>query len=440
MLPNNGHSIFSPSKAHRYMKCPGSIAMEAGAKDDGSTFAQEGTCAHKLSEMVLRGEVASASEMLNESIMWEEGGKKISWKINADMIDHVQRYVDRIRERVEEFKMLPNVKKVTLHVEQRVDFSDLIGIPGQSGTADIVIEVEFDDDTAMLSVEDLKYGMGVKVDAEANEQLMTYGAAVMSAFELVGYDIVKVNVAIHQIRLNHLSEYTYTADEIREFTVELAKQAKVAEAGYELYTAGKITTDELVLKPGEKQCKFCKAKGKCPALANAVMTTIVNDFDDFDTAEEPLEPLVEMAIKDLGEVSVVQLSRYMQVAGLIEDWLKSVRARVEAEIFNGNKVPGYKLVEGKRGNRAWSDKEAAEEALKAMRLKLTEMYEMSLISPTTAEKLLKETPRRWKKLQSLITRSEGRPSVAPESDKRPALVLPSVSEDFDDLNNGEDLC
>lgn len=438
-LQNNGHSIYSPSKAHRYMRCPGSIALESGCKDEGSEYAQEGTAAHKLSEMVLREEISNASEMLNETISWTENGKNIAWPVSADMVDHVQRYVDRIRERVEEFKMLPNVRKVTLHVEQRVDFSALIGIPKQAGTADIVIEIEFNDDTVMLSVEDLKYGMGVRVDAEGNEQLLTYGAAVMDAYVLIGADVAKVNVAIHQIRLEHLSEWTYTADEVQDFVKQLRNSATIAEENRQAFAAGTIGAEKLDLKPGTKQCKFCKAKAKCPALARTVMETVSGVDDDFDDETADLKPGVQKATGLLGAVSVAQLARFMSAAELIEDWLKAVRARVEAEIFSGVKVPGYKLVEGRRGNRSWTNKNEAEEALKSMRLKITEMYDFTLISPTTAEKLLKDTPRRWRRLDSLITRSEGKPSVAPETDKRPALILPTVSEDFDDETTGEDL-
>ena len=130
------------------------------------------------------------------------------------------------------------------------------------------------------------------------------------------------------------------------------------------------------------------------------------------------------------------LAEAMSKADLIEGWVKAVRAETESKLLAGVGIPGWKLVQGKKGNRAWSSKEQAEEALKAMRIKHDAMYDYSVISPTTAEKLAKAEvigPRQWPKLQALITQADGKPSVAPESDKRPALVMSAVAEDFDDV-------
>jgi hypothetical protein len=121
---------------------------------------------------------------------------------------------------------------------------------------------------------------------------------------------------------------------------------------------------------------------------------------------------------------------------LIEDWCKAIRAEAERRLLAGDKVPGFKVVQGKKGNRQWADAKVAEETLKTMRVKLEDMYDFKLISPTTADKLAKAGtigPRQWPKLQSLITQNEGKPHVAPESDSRPALVVTPVVEDFNDV-------
>lgn len=420
------------------MLCPGSVALEENCEDTTSVYAQEGTAAHNLAEMVLTGAVPSANDMLGETITWKENGETITWTVDFDMVDNVQAYVDRIYGRVEEFKMLPKVKSVTLHVENKVDFSDVIGIKDQSGTADIIIEVEFEDDTALLSVEDLKYGQGVTVDAEDNEQLLTYAAGVMSAYELVGYDVVKVNVAIHQIRKGHLSEHTYTAAEVRSHGLSLRTQAGVAEVQRELFKNG-TPAEGLVLKPGEKQCKFCKAKAICPALRADIAATV------FDKSDVTIEDFEDLTKEDRTTVKFDEienrswLAACMDKIDMIEDWCKAIRARTFLELERGEKVPGYKLVEGKRGNRAWVDASEAEEMLKSMRVKQDDMYERKLISPTTAEKLLKDNKRKWNRAQKLIIRADGRPSVAPENDKRPALNIRPVADNFDDLTDGEDL-
>jgi hypothetical protein len=120
----------------------------------------------------------------------------------------------------------------------------------------------------------------------------------------------------------------------------------------------------------------------------------------------------------------------------MEMFCKAVRAETERRLFAGTEVPGFKLVEGKRGNRAWVNAEEAELQLKGMRLKTEQMYDLKLISPTTAEKLAKAGvigPRQWKKLQEQYAQSQGKPSVAPANDKRPALTVAATTDDFDVL-------
>jgi hypothetical protein len=123
----------------------------------------------------------------------------------------------------------------------------------------------------------------------------------------------------------------------------------------------------------------------------------------------------------------------MSKVGMVEDWCKAVRAEVERRLLAGQTVDGYKLVEGRRGNRTWSDEGAVEKLFKSFRLRQEEMYDLKLISATKAEKLLKENPKRWAKTEQLITRSDGKPSVAPATDKRPAMDVKPVLDDFQGL-------
>jgi len=128
------------------------------------------------------------------------------------------------------------------------------------------------------------------------------------------------------------------------------------------------------------------------------------------------------------------LARVMSNANLIESWVKAIRAEVEKRLLAGIAVIGYKLVQGKKGNRKWANPDDAEALLKSMRVKHDQMYDYSLASPTSIEKLVKSDdigPRKWVKIQELITQSEGTPSVAPESDKRPRLSPTASLSDFD---------
>jgi hypothetical protein len=175
------------------------------------------------------------------------------------------------------------------------------------------------------------------------------------------------------------------------------------------------------LVPGEKQCRFCKAKAVCPALAAEVAEVVSGSA----TLDEFVAPDTTTGDN--------YLSVAMSKVELVEHWCKAVRAEVERRLLAGQSVDGYKLVEGKRGNRKWNNETEVEALFKSFRLRQDEMYDYSLISPTKAEKLLKDTPKRWERAQALISRAEGKPSVAPATDKRSALTVQSVADDFRDL-------
>jgi len=201
-----------------------------------------------------------------------------------------------------------------------------------------------------------------------------------------------------------ISEWVTTPSALMDFADEVGFAASAIREG----------NDTLV--PTEKGCQWCKAKPTCPAIRNKVLT-------DFDAV------IPETAEPD-------DLARVMNNASLIEAWIKSIRAEVERRLMAGTPVAGYKLVQGKRGNRQWGNPEDAEATLKAMRVKHDQMYDYKLASPTSIEKLVKAEeigPRQWIKIQELITQSEGSPSVAPESDKRPALNSSADDSDFDKI-------
>jgi hypothetical protein len=123
----------------------------------------------------------------------------------------------------------------------------------------------------------------------------------------------------------------------------------------------------------------------------------------------------------------------MAKVGLVEDWCKSIRAETERRLLAGKRVDGFKLVEGKRGNRRWGSEAEVEDLFKTFRMRQDEMYDLSLISPTKAEKVFKQNPKRWAKVTELITQSEGKPSVAPATDKRPEMVVSNLTDEFRDL-------
>lgn len=419
----SAHAQLSPSSAVRWMACPGSVQLCAGKVDTSSSFADEGTDAHELAALCL--ETNTDADAYLGRVM-EKGNA-----VNAEMVLAVQDYLNYVRTVVA-------AVNGTLLVEQRLPISGITGEPDAKGTSDVVI-LSADE----LIVIDLKYGRGVPVQADHNPQLQIYGLAALHEFSLV-QDFKTVRMAIHQPRLGAVSEWAQTVEELEEFGADVLLAAQMTAA------------QDAALYPTDKGCKFCKAKADCPALVAKVQEAVGADFDDLTTWDRDT---TKRALTDHQTTPDDKLASSMQVLDLIEGWIKAVRAEVESRLLAGVSVAGYKLVQGKKGNRAWSSPEEAEKQLKAMRLKVEEMYELSLISPTAAEKLAPKFdktgkpvppkegapapligPRQWPKLKALITQSDGRPSVAPETDPRPALVMSAVASDFDDVTaTGEDL-
>jgi len=427
------HAKLSPSSAERWMICPGSVALCEGIPDRSSAYADEGTAAHEMAEIILTGDLPAE---LNESmtpLTHPEAQALVGRKaengveFTQDMLTDVLKYTDFIADLVAS-------TGGELHVEQKLPIEQWTREEGARGTADAVI-ITADE----LIVCDLKFGRGVEVSPENNKQLMIYALAALAKFGdefnriqvstnndsawAQAFDRVRLIIAQPRIgdRNGRWEEWTLSVEALQNFG------ARVSNAAIE------TTRKDPPLVPSEKGCQFCRAKSICPALMAEVALTVQGAItapltpDDFDD----LEPVKLSAATTTDYLSVA-----MSKVSMIESWCKALRAETETRLLVGGTVAGYKLVQGKMGNRKWSDAAETEALFKSLRLKVEEMYDFSLISPTTADKLAVSGvigPRQWKKVLPLIIRTEGQPSVAPDSDKRPALNITAVADDFDIL-------
>ena len=409
MSEEAAHARFSPSGAHRWVECPGAIALEAEYPEDNSSYADEGTGAHALATLTLQNPHSNCAAYHGRRLEIREG---VTVEVTEEMCEETQKYVDFVR--------AIEATGYTLAIEQRVDFSNTLGLePGEGfGTADAVL---FRGDE--IVVVDLKYGKGVRVDAEENMQLMLYALGAMETFGDLFGPFQNITMVIHQPRMvAGVTTWTTDLARLEEFARECATAAVDVKAAIRTKDLGKDIA-KAYLHPGTKTCQWCKAKATCPALAAKVQETIGVEFDDL-TAEIP-------AVSEMGDNS---LPNAMASVDLIEDWCKAVRAETERRLLDSKPVTGWKLVEGKKGNRQWTDAAAAEQLLKtSFRLPTDDIYARSLVGIPAIEKLLKDQPKRWAKVKELITQKVGKPSVAPESDARAAwkpMEFDAVEEDL----------
>lgn len=476
------HALLSPSGADRWMVCTGSVALSSIEPENTSDYADEGSAAHWLGSVCLLMKDDAAAyigrkiQVIN-GVVWDGVGPKPQqlrgWQrdierefiVDEDMARHVQTYLDNVR---------GYAKGNVIHVEQALPIGHLTGEKDATGTGDAII---ITDDGEEIQAHDLKFGRGVEVRAENNRQLKIYGLGALEkfrdTFEAAGAKPKRFRAVIHQPRVNEApDEWDCLVSDLEAWGKdEVQRQAKTAMGVYRdfiasielelkhggidgLAKAGLAKSgmappeDWTVLIPGEKQCRFCLAKATCPALARFVQESLESDFETLEAVADPArtdlvpEKIVENMIATLDDDA---LGRKVRAYDVIEMWGKAVRARVEHRLLEARndsdvaRTLGFKLVQGKRGNRKWRDETVVEEMLKKqMRLKNEVIYDMSLKSPPALEKIIaKENPKRWNKLLKEVEQRDGQPHVAPLNDRRPSLVINNPADDF--VDDGADL-
>lgn len=380
------HALLSASSAERWLNCTPSARLNEKIPDTTSPYAEEGTLAHKLAELILTFELEKTEanypgfkasiEKVKSNELYYEG-----------MIDEIQDYVDYVVEQYSE--AISKSKDAVIFLEEKLDYSSYV--PEGFGTGDCIIISDGE-----LEIIDLKFGKGVEVSAIDNPQLKLYA---LGAYEKYGfiYGIEKITMTIAQVRLNNISSWTINTSMLEEWAEnEVKEKAKLAFEG------------KGELQPGH-WCTFCKIKATCKARAEAN----INFYNSHNQNPRLL--------------SIPEIAEILGMADEIERWIKEVKDYALGEAIKGTKFPGWKLVEGK-SNRVVEDENALVTILIKEGYPEDKIYKpKTLEGITNLEKLIGK--KKFTQLAGdLISKPPGKPTLVIESDKRPELD--SVETDF----------
>jgi len=405
------HAKLSPSKRSRWALCPGSIREEAKYPDTGSgPAAADGTHSHTLLEHCIKNGLSDPMDQVGETFTDHEG----TFKVDADRAARVKSAIDYIRDRSMN-GLFPVIS------EQRVDPKFLLGRDDLSGTVDCqIIGPDW------IELIDYKDGMGV-VSAEGNMQLEQYAYGVLARYSLPvngDYPFNRVIMTIIQPKLALKGMKPITS-------CEVPLRSLLDNMGTIITQAAATDKPDAPLVPGESQCKFCRAKGSCAALAGNVMKEVGIMFQPVVT--ETLDVAQQSADKDPAQMDDAQIRQIMEAAPLMRQLLEAVEKEAMRRMESGISIPGLKLVNG-RGSRAWAlpEAEMAEKLVK-MGIPKGAIYETKLVTPAKAEKLTWEkkdgtkvtlTERQLKRMeQEYVSKLAGKLTVVPESDGRPAVIM-----------------
>ena len=376
-MPESKHALLSASSSHRWLNCNPSARLELEFAESESEAASEGTAAHALCEHKLRKALKMRS-------------KKPVSKYDCDEMDaYTDDYVEFVLESLEEAKR--ECADPLVLIEQKLDFSCYV--PDGFGTGDCLIVAD-----KRLHIIDFKYGQGVLVDAIENPQMMLYALGALRLFDSL-YDVETVSMTIYQPRRENVSTWTIPVSELREWTeTTLVPKAALAFKGEGEYVPG-------------SWCTFCRAAVKCRARAEAKLKLAQYEF-----ALPPL--LTDAEIEDI-------LSRLDDLT----KWANEICAyALDAALNHGKEWRGFKLVEG-RTNRKYTDETAVVTAAQAAGYH--DIYKKSLIPITEMERLMgKKTFNEV--LGGLVVKPQGKPTLVPASDRRPAISTTDANQDFND--------
>lgn len=379
MTEPRAHAILSASGSGKWLVCTPSARLEESIPDEQSQYSSEGTLAHEIFDSMLRKYLKQPfTSFLDEDL--PEG-----------MLYYVTEAYDRAVELIEQaYKRCPDP---IILAEQRLDFSRWV--PEGFGRGDLVI---ITDD--LVEIADLKYGKGVLVEAQENNQMRLYALGAYNELSHL-YDIKRVRAHILQPRMNNWSSEELSVEQLLDWAQNtVVPKAATAWAGEGERVAGEHCTSY-----------FCRARFTCPAR-NAASQELVN---------------IAFSVLPAQDLTPDQMAKVLLRADDVIKWLNDAKAWALQQAEKGNKVPGFKLVEG-RSNRRYASESDVAQALLENGFTAQQIYQSSLLGITAMEQLLGK-----KKfadiLGTLIEKPQGKPTLVPESDKRPAIDVLSYFTD-----------
>ncbi|MBO5158070.1 MAG: DUF2800 domain-containing protein [Lachnospiraceae bacterium] len=372
------HAILSASGSHRWLNCTPSARLELEFENTTSEAAREGTAAHALCEHKLKKFLKKRSK------------RPVSDYNSDEMEECTDAYAEFVMEQYEEAKKY--CKDPVILIEQKLDFSCYV--PEGFGTGDCII---ISDDK--LHIIDFKYGQGIFVEAEHNPQMMLYALGALEIYDAL-YDIKEISMTIFQPRRENISTWTIPIEDLKAWAEEeLKPKAQLAYDGDGEYL------------PGE-WCTFCKAAVKCRARAEEKMKLARMEFK--------MPPLLTDA----------EIEEVLTVLPDLTKWANEITAyATEAAIHHGKEWNGFKVVEG-RSNRKYRDEQLVAEAAKEHGY--TDIYRQSLIPMTEMQKLMGKSAFE-EILGDLIYKPPGKPTLVPNTDKRPTMNVTNAENEFNEI-------
>lgn len=422
---NHEHALLSPSGSKKWLGCSASLLCEKDILNESGQAAINGTAMHAVSEDLLnrhiKGETTVTAAHYKGVYVLNEGKgpiKAVAGKppagavlINDEFVTMVERYTDYalgIISSAEYVKIEMRAELTKLLHPGYVGVGELNGghtavTPVKTfGTADLVAVIPRTDGSFMLLVGDLKTGHHA-VDAKENKQLMLYALAILAKLRRL-YDITLVRLAIFQPYCGGPSEWDITPEGLDIFRKFASKRAVEA---LDVYYGGKKNLKASHFRPSADACQWCRFNEKCNARTKAAIQTGGTTATDADLGD------------DNHEMTPQELKAAYEKLPELRQHIATIEKAMHAALLSGVAVPGYKLVTGNEGNRKWSDAAKVTEMLEGARIKRDMMFKESLISPTDAEKVFKtEKPRIWRRLEKLIERAPGKPTIAAADDPR----------------------